>query len=97
VLKTGDLFERTYPTARGPVDLLAEVVVEGDTLTLKDAVVYGRSPSALTGLTRDALAARTRLIEEIKGLGFKTLIITGQRIASSSSGTPGMPSRSRSI
>lgn len=86
---TGDLFERTFQTAKGPVDLLADIVVEGDTLILKDVVVYSRSPSSLTGLTRDALAARTQLIEEAKVLGFKKLRITGQRIQSSSSGNPG--------
>ena len=89
--KTGDLFERTFQTARGPVDLLAETVVEGDTLILKDVVVYGRSTSNLTGLAKEALAARTQLIEEAKALGFKKLKITGQRVESSSSGNPGHP------
>jgi hypothetical protein len=91
VLKTGDLFERSFQTSKGPVDLLAETVVEGDTLILKDVVVYGRSPSNLTGLTKEALAARTQLIEEAKALGFQKLKITGQRIPSSSSGNPGHP------
>jgi hypothetical protein len=54
VPKTGDLFERTFQTHKGPVDLLAETVVEGETLILKDVVVYGRSPSNLTGLTKEA-------------------------------------------
>jgi hypothetical protein len=89
--ETGDFFERTFPTAKGPVDLLAEVVVEGDTLILKDVVVYGRSSSRLTGLCKDALAARTQLIAEVKNLGFKRLKITGQRVLSSSSGNPGHP------
>jgi hypothetical protein len=89
MLKTGDLFERTFQTAKGPVDLLAEIVVESDTLILKDVVVYGRAQSKLTGLTKEALAARTQLIEEAKELGFKKLKITGQRVPSSSSGNPG--------
>ncbi len=89
VPETGDLFERTFQTSKGPVDLLAETVVEGDTLILKDLVVYGRSPANLTGLTMEALAARTQLIEEARSLGFKTLKITGQRTQGSSSGNPG--------
>lgn len=91
VPKTGDLFERTFQTPKGPVGLLAETVVEGDTLVLKDVVVYGEGTTPLTGLTREALAARTQLIEEAKALGFKKLRITGQRIQSSSSGNPGHP------
>ena len=73
----------------GPVDFLAETVVEGETLLLKDVVVYGRGPSNLTGLTREALAARTQLINEAKAWGFKKLRITGQRVQSSSSANPG--------
>jgi hypothetical protein len=34
--KTGELFERTFQTPKGPVDFLAETVVEGDALILKD-------------------------------------------------------------
>jgi len=86
---TGDLFERTFPTSKGSVDFLAEVVFEGNTLILRDVVVFGRSPSNLSGLAREAFAARTQLIEEAKALGFQNLRITGQRISSSSSGNPG--------
>jgi hypothetical protein len=89
--KTGDLFERTFLTPKGPVDFLAEVVVEGDTLILKNVVVYGRSPFRMTGLTKEALAARTQLIKEAKAFGFKTLKLAGQRVQSSSSGNPGHP------
>jgi hypothetical protein len=85
----GDLFERTFQTGKGPVDLLAETVVEGDTLILKDVAIYGRSSTSLTGLTKEALAARTQLVEEAKALGFKTLKITGRRMESGSSGNPG--------
>jgi hypothetical protein len=89
VPKTGDLFERTFQTPKGPVGFLAETVVEGDTLVLKDVVVYGEGTTPLTGLTREALAARTQLMAEAKALGFKKLRITGQRVQSSSSGNPG--------
>ena len=89
MLATGDLFERTFQTPRGPVDLLAEVIIEGDTLTLKEVAIYGRSATNLSGLTREALAARTQMIAEVKGMGFRSLRITGRRVASSSSGNPG--------
>jgi hypothetical protein len=54
-----------------------------------DIIAYGREPAALTGLTKEALAARNQLIDEATAMGFKKLRITGQRIQSSSSGNPG--------
>lgn len=65
--------------------------MEGDTLILRDVVVYGRGSSPLTGLTREALAARSQLVNEAKALGFRKLRITGERIQSSSSANPGHP------
>lgn len=90
-LQTGDLFERAFPTRQGPVVLLAEVVIEGDTLILRDIVVFAESAGNLTGLTKEALAARTHLIHEAQLLGFRRLTITGRRVENSSSGNPGHP------
>jgi hypothetical protein len=87
--RTGEWFERTFRTPKGAVDFLAETVVEGDTRILKDVVVYGRGPSVLTGLTKEALAARRQLVTEAKVWGFKMLRITGRRVLGSSSANPG--------
>ena len=97
VPKTGDLFEPTFQTPKGPVGSLAETVVEGDTLALKDVVVYGEGTTPLTGLTREALAARTQLMAEAKALGFKKLRITGNVSRAVPPATLGIPSISRSI
>lgn len=69
--------------------MLAEVVVEGERLTLKDIVVFGREAQPLTGLTKDVLAARSQLVSRAKELGFKELRITGTRVPNSSSANPG--------
>lgn len=90
-LRSGDLFERTFVTSRGPIDFLAEVVVEGQTLTLRDVAIFGRSPTPLSGLSREVFGARTQLAAEVRARGFRTLRITGRRVASSSSGNPGHP------
>ena len=58
MLRTGDRFERTFQTSQGPVDFLAEIVVNGETSVLNDVAIYGRSQSNLTGLAKEALAAR---------------------------------------
>ena len=89
--QAGDLFERTFLTPRGPVDFLAEVVIEGAMLILKDIVVYSHSGLPETGLAREAFAARTQIIREAKAWGFATLRLTGLRVPSSSSGNPGHP------
>lgn len=86
---TGNLFERTIETTKGPVDVLAEIVVEGDSLTLKDIAIFGRGKEALSGLTREILAARTQLANEARELGFKVLKITGRRVETSTSANPG--------
>ena len=87
--KTGDLFERTFNTSKGPIDLLAEVVVEGDAIHLKDMAIFATSAEPLTGLTKEVFAARTQLAGAMKQLGFIQLRMTGKRIASSSSVYPG--------
>jgi hypothetical protein len=87
--QTGQLFERTLTTSAGPVDVLAEVEVSGNTLLLRDIAIYGRGPQPLTGITRDLFAARTELIEEVRAMGFDTLRITGQRTIGSTSASPG--------
>jgi hypothetical protein len=84
-----ELLERTFQTPRGPIDFLAEIVVEGKTVILRSVVVYPRGSSKLTGLTRETLAARTQLKNEAKAWGFEKLRITGQRVQSSSSANPG--------
>jgi hypothetical protein len=84
------LYERTFLTAKGPVDFLAEVAVEGDTLTLKDVAIYNRESGAYTGVLRDVLAARRQIIDDAKGWGFKTLEIRGIRVPNTStSANPG--------
>jgi hypothetical protein len=88
-VKSGDLFEKTFSTSKGNVGLLAEVIVEGNVLHLKDVVVFEESGKVLTGLTREVLAARTALIGEAIGMGFTGLRITGFRLATSSSAHPG--------
>src|SRR5581483_1296870 len=80
VPKTGELLEWTFGTAKGPVGMLAEVVVEGDTLVLKDVVVYAHTEQPLKGLLKDVLAAKSQLVNEAKAWGFTKLRITGQRV-----------------
>ena len=88
--KHGDLFEHTIQTKQGPVDFLAETVVKGDTLILKDVAVFGRKgDQALTGLQKDIFRGATELKQFAREQGFKRLEITGKRVDTSSSVRPG--------
>ena len=88
-IKIGDLFELKIETRKGPVDMLAEMVVEGDTLHLKDIAVYAEAKEPLSGLEKEIFKARTQLIEMARKLGFKQLKMTGTRHPKSSSAKPG--------
>jgi hypothetical protein len=83
----GELFERTIHTSKGPVGMLAEVVITGKVLHLQDVVIYAQGQ--LSGLLRELLQAKTQLINEAKAAGFDTLHITARRVPSSSSAHPG--------
>jgi len=88
-LISGDLYERTFQTAKGPVSLLAEIEAEGDTLHLKDVAIYNQEGKPFSGLLRDMLAARSQIIEEAKSMGFQNLRISGIRVSGSTSANPG--------
>ncbi len=88
-MEHGDLFERSFKTGKGTIRLLAEIDVQGTRLHLKDVVVFEESGKHVTGLMKEALAARTQLINAAIALGFKAIRITGIRTATSSSANPG--------
>jgi hypothetical protein len=69
------------------VGLLAEVVITGNILHLKDVTMYGQRP--LRGILYELLQAKTQLINEAKAAGFAFLRMTGQRVPGSSSANPG--------
>ncbi len=69
--------------------MLAEVVIEGDTIHLKDIAIFPRTVQPLTGLIREIMAAMDELAEDARQLGFKKLRISGQRTYTSTSANPG--------
>jgi len=88
-IKLGDLFELKIETRKGAIDMLVEIVIEEETLHLKDIVIYPEAKGALSGLDKDILKTRTKLIETARKLGFKKLKITGYRHPKSTSAKPG--------
>ena len=90
LFKHGQTFERTIQTSKGPVDVMAETVIKGKTLHLKNIAIFGRDSKPLTGLSREFFKAKTALIKEAKAAGFQKLRITGVRHpTASTSASPG--------
>lgn len=88
-IRTGMLVERVFVTAAGKVDFLAEAVVVGDRLVLRDAILYGRAEGALTGMTRDVYRGLGELRDWAAAQGFTTLEVLGTRVPGSTSANPG--------
>jgi hypothetical protein len=89
IIVTGALIERTFMTSKGAVDFMAEAVVDGKKLILKDSVLYGRTEEALTGMTKEIYRGFETMKSWAASHGFESLEISGTRAANSSSATPG--------
>ncbi len=66
--------------------MLAETVVDGKTLRLKDIVIEPVTTGKLTIGTKEVLAARQQLIDQARAAGFEKLIITGERLTGANVG-----------
>ncbi len=76
----------SFETPRGTIDIIAEVVVEGVCLHLKDIAIYPRKAVRLSVGVREVLAARGRLAREAHALGFRQLRVTGRRLSGANPG-----------
>jgi hypothetical protein len=77
----GELFERWYETPDGTLDVLAEVVVDGSRLELRDIAVYPRSADRLDVRAERLLGWLRELENEARSAGFAELRITGTRLS----------------
>jgi hypothetical protein len=86
-----NLLETTIDTKSGPVGTLAEVGVEGSTLTLNNLSIFQNPGADVSRATilRELVATRNQLVDAARSQGFDTLRITGQRSLRSSSADPG--------
>ena len=83
---SGELFERSYEAPSGIVEVLAEIVLEGRRLELRDIAIYPRGPARID-VPVDALMAWVRkLVDEVQAAGFDELRITGTRLSGARAG-----------
>lgn len=82
----GDLYERSFETPAGHIDVLAEIVVTGSTFELRDIVVYPRDAVQLTVSPGELLGWARLAVTEIADEGFAELRVTGTRLTGAGPG-----------
>ena len=76
-----ELFERGFDVAGAVIELLAEVVVEGSTLHLRDIAIFPAGTERVSVGGRALLhVLRSELVRELRGYGFDRVHITGTRL-----------------
>ncbi|MFN0027290.1 MAG: hypothetical protein ACKV2O_08935 [Acidimicrobiales bacterium] len=83
---TWDLYERSIEVPAGTVEVLAEVVVDGPRIELRDIAVYPRGPGRLNVSPSELLAWARLACDELAAAGFDELRVTGTRLSGSSRG-----------
>ena len=84
---SGDLFERSYETPDGAiVDVLAEIVVGGTRLELRDISIYPRRAGRLDLPVEHLVGWRRDLQNDVRATGFDELRITGTRLSGAQTG-----------
>jgi hypothetical protein len=82
----GELYERSFDTPAGQIDVLAEIVVTGLTIELRDIVVYPSGALRLTVSPGELLGWARLAVVEIADEGFAELRVTGTRLTGASPG-----------
>ena len=85
-LGDGELYERSFDTPAGQIDVLAEIVITGLTIELRDIVVYPSGAVRLTVSPGELLGCARLAVAEIADEGFAELRVTGTRLTGASPG-----------
>lgn len=85
-LADGELYERSFDTPAGQIDVLAEIVITGLTIELRDIVVYPTGAVRLTVSPGELLGWARLAVAEIADEGFAELRVTGTRLTGASPG-----------
>jgi hypothetical protein len=82
----GDLWERSFETANGVVDVLAEVVVDGGRVELRDIAVYPHAQLRLSVPVAEVARWLRVVVAEARQAGFDELRLTGVRMSGAAPG-----------
>jgi hypothetical protein len=84
--KSGEIITREFASSGGPVEMAAEAIINGRTLHLKDIAVFPKGAEKLDIGMKEVLRLRAQLADEVAGMGFDTLRITGTRLTGANPG-----------
>jgi RHS repeat-associated protein len=84
--KSGEIITREFASSGGPVEMAAEAIINGRSLHLKDIAVFPRGAESLDIGMREVLRLRGQLADEVAGMGFDSLRITGTRLTGANPG-----------
>ena len=82
----GGLYERSFETSAGWIDVLAELRISGRRLELRDVAVYPRGATRLAVSNAELLRWARQALDEIAAAGFDEVHVTGTRLSGSSRG-----------
>jgi len=68
---------------------MAEIVIEGSKLHLKDIAIYTKDGIPITGVTKELFQVLRKFKYLAKANGFESLQISGKRFLDSTSANPG--------
>jgi hypothetical protein len=83
---SGEFLERSFGVPGGVVEVLAEVVVDGHRLELRDIAIYPRGAGRLEVPVDTLLACLREVADEVRLAGFDDLRITGTRLSGAQAG-----------
>ena len=86
MFEDGGLYERSFETPAGWIDVLAEIVIEGNRLELHDIAVYPRGSSRVEVSAAEMLRWARVALTEIARAGFAEVRVTGTRLSGASPG-----------
>jgi len=91
IFKNGDMLESNIITKNGTeIGALADVKINGTTLTLENVTVYAKGGDIKNQVgAKDFFQWQKNIAKQAKEQGFTTLVIKGERVAGSSSANPG--------
>jgi hypothetical protein len=84
--RSGALFERSFVVPGGVLEVLAEVMVDGHRLELRDIAVYPRGAGRLEIPAETLLTCLREVAEEVRAAGFDNLRVTGTRLSGARAG-----------
>lgn len=81
-----EVFLRKVSTSRDPLEIAAEVGIDGKILTLKSISIFPKDVRRFELSPREITNLKNQLAQEAKGAGFERLKITGKRVSGANLG-----------